>query len=92
MSNIYPYSLQYTYTTETENTIFLPDFTPIEGYNISTQNTSLVINNKSGIALRNKVNENDFAKLTASQNVNTYTYSYQNIPALDCLLYTSRCV
>lgn len=83
MSNTYPYSLQYTYTTETENTIFLPDFAPIEGYNISTQNTSLVINNKSGIALRTKVNENDFAKLTASQNVNTYTYSYQNIPALE---------
>lgn len=83
MSNTYPYSLQYTYTTETENTIFLPDFTPIEGYNISTQNTSLIINNKSGIALRTKVNENDFAKLTSSQNVNTYTYSYQNIPALE---------
>lgn len=83
MSNTYPYSLQYTYTTETENTIFLPDFSPVDGYNISTQNTSLTINNKSGIALRTKVSENDFAKLTSLQNGNVYNYSYQNIPAFE---------
>ena len=83
MSTVYPYSLQYTYTTETENTIFLPDFLPLDGYNISTQNTNLTINNKSGIALRTKVSENDFAKLTSLQNGNVYNYSYQNIAAVE---------
>ena len=83
MSNTYPYSLQYTYTTETENTIFLPDFSPVDGYNISTQNTGLTINNKSGIALRTKVSENDFAKLTSLQNGNVYNYFYQNIAAVE---------
>lgn len=83
MSVTYPYSVQYSYVSETENTVFMPDFTPLDGYNISTQSTSLVINNKSGIVLRNKIHENNFTKLTSSQNLNTYSYSYQNVPAVD---------
>lgn len=83
MSVTYPYSIQYTYVSKTENTVFMPDFTPLDGYNISTQSTSLVVNNKSGIVLRNKIHENNFAKLIYSQNSNTYSYSYQNVPAVD---------
>ena len=37
MSISYPYSIQYSYTTETRNTVFMPDFFPIDGYNISTE-------------------------------------------------------
>jgi hypothetical protein len=79
----YPYSVQYSYVYKTENTIFLPDFTPVDGYNISTQNIGLVISNKTSIKLRTKIHENNFAKLITSQNGNTFSYSYQNIPAID---------
>lgn len=83
MSNFYPYSIQFSYTSKDKNTVFLPDFTPIEGYNVSIQNTSLIINNKSGIKLRTKIRENDFAKLLASENSNSYSYTFKNIPAIE---------
>ncbi len=79
----YPYSIHYSYVSTTKNTVFIPDFTPINSYNISSQKTSLVINNKSGIVLRNKIHENDFSKLISSQSLNTYNYSYENVPAVD---------
>ena len=83
MSITYPYSIQYSYTTETRNTVFMPDFFPIDGYNISTEKNSLVINNKSGIKLRTKVHENDFAKISFTENGQKYFYSFSNVPAVE---------
>lgn len=83
MSTYYPYSIQYSYTIKDKNTVFLPDFTPIDGYNVSTQNTSLVINNKSGIKFRTNIHENEFTKLTSSVNGETYNFSYHDIPAIE---------
>ena len=83
MSISYPYSIQYSYTTETRNTVFMPDFFPIDGYNISTEKTSLAINNKSGIRLRTKVHEADFAKISFTENGQKYFYSFSNVPAVE---------
>ena len=30
MSISYPYSIQYSYTTETKNTVFMPDFSQLK--------------------------------------------------------------
>jgi hypothetical protein len=49
----YPYTISYSYNVKTQNTIFLPDFYPLE-YNKSLENNKLTIVNKSGINLEQK--------------------------------------
>lgn len=83
LSNVYPYTIQYSYTSREKNTVFIPDFTPIDYYHVATENISCTVNNKSGINLRTKKYENDFTKLTSTVNGNILYYSFSNIPAID---------
>lgn len=79
----YPYTISYSYNVKTPNTIFLPDFYPLLDYNTSLENTKITIVNKSGIKLRTKIVESNFAKVTSSGDANNMTYSYQNFPAIE---------
>lgn len=83
LSTVYPYTIQYSYTSKDKNTVFIPDFTPIDYYHVATENISYTINNNSGINLRTKKHENDFAKLISNEAGNTFSYNFKNIPAID---------
>lgn len=84
MSNIYPYTIKYSYTIDSSNTIFIPDFFPFYEYNMSLEKSKYVVNNKSGINFRNKISESEIAKVIKSENTNLnfIEFSFENIEAI----------
>ncbi|KNB60795.1 GTPase [Chryseobacterium sp. Hurlbut01] len=81
----FPYTVEFSYEQKDQNTVFIPDFTPFDSYNISLQKSSFKIINKSGINLRSKTYDSPFqyAAVQAQDNGNEKLYTYQNIPAID---------
>lgn len=81
----FPYTVEFSYEQKYQNTVFIPDFTPFDSYNISLQNSSFKIINKSGINLRTKTYDSPFkyASVEFQDNGNEKLYIYQNIPAID---------
>ncbi|KFF26313.1 DUF3857 domain-containing protein [Chryseobacterium vrystaatense] len=81
----FPYTVEFSYEIGDENTVFIPDYTPFYENNVSLQESTFSIINKSGINLRTKIYESPFGYAT----VNTKTendsrfYSFQNIAAID---------
>lgn len=82
VSATYPYTLKSSYETNTSNTVYLSSFQPLHSYNLSVEKASVVIHNNSGINIRKKISEKPLAKLTKNESGNTWSYSYENIPAL----------
>lgn len=81
----FPYTVEFSYEQKDQNTVFIPDFTPFDSYNISLQKSSFKIINKSGINLRSKTYDSPFkyASVEFQDNGNEKLYTYQNIPAID---------
>lgn len=81
----FPYTVEFSYEQKDQNTVFIPDFTPFDSYNISLQKSSFKIINKSGINLRTKTYDSPFqyAAVQVQDNGNEKLYTYQNIPAID---------
>ncbi|WP_439479432.1 DUF3857 domain-containing protein [Chryseobacterium aquaticum] len=81
----FPYTVEFSYEQKDQNTVFIPDFTPFDSYNISLQKSSFKIINKSGINLRTKTYDSPFqyAAVQIQDNGNEKLYTYQNIPAID---------
>lgn len=81
----FPYTVEFSYEQKDQNTVFIPDFTPFDSYNISLQKSSFKIINKSGINLRSKTYDSPFqyAAVDVQDNGNEKVYTYQNIPAID---------
>jgi hypothetical protein len=81
----FPYTVEFSYEQKDQNTVFIPDFTPFDSYNISLQKSSFKIINKSGINLRSKTYDSPFqyAAVQIQDNGNEKLYTYQNIPAID---------
>ena len=50
----YPYTILFTCETTTSNTAFIPSFTPINDYFVSTESSSYVINYPTDITIRKK--------------------------------------
>ncbi|MCD1116844.1 DUF3857 domain-containing protein [Chryseobacterium turcicum] len=81
----YPYTIEFSYDQKDQNTIFIPDFTPYNDFNISLQKSSFKIINKSGINLRSKTYDSPFgfASVNVSDEDGIKLYTYQNVPAID---------
>lgn len=78
----YPFTVYYKVEINSSNTISLPGWTPINGYDLAVENSSLSLINHSGITIRKKESGFDFCEIKKSESGNTLTYSAQNIPAL----------
>ena len=78
----YPFTIHYKVEINSSNTISLPSWTPISGYDVSVENSSLTLINHSGIRIRKKESGFDFCEVKKSESGNILTYSAQNIPAL----------
>lgn len=76
----YPYTLKYSYTTNTSNTAFL-DFDPVS-YNLAIEKSQVNISNKSGIKLNSKIFDTFLAKVSKSEVAGMSQYTYENIHAL----------
>ncbi|WP_121461533.1 DUF3857 domain-containing protein [Chryseobacterium defluvii] len=81
----YPYTIEFSYQITDENTVFIPDFVPFSGTNISLEESQFKIINKTGIELRTKTypSKYNYASVTESDNGVEKTYSYKNVPAID---------
>ncbi|GEN76782.1 DUF3857 domain-containing protein [Chryseobacterium hagamense] len=81
----FPYTVEFSYELNDENTVFIPDFIPFYEYNISLEESNFNIINKSGINLRSKVYESPFnyTSVAITSNGENRAYSYKNVPAID---------
>ncbi len=87
-SGQYPYTIDFSYKMEVENTVFIPDFVPFSDHNISLEESQFKIINKSGIELRTKTypSKYDYTSVSVSDNGGEKIFSYKNVPAIDDLL------
>ena len=50
----YPYTLEFQYEFKTKTTAFIPDWFPIEGYNVSVEKSEFILNNPENFKLHKK--------------------------------------
>ncbi|MCW1962801.1 DUF3857 domain-containing protein [Chryseobacterium viscerum] len=81
----YPYTVDFSYETDDENTVFIPDFVPFTSIKTSLEEAQFKIINTSGIELRTKIypSKYNYASVVESGSANDKTYSYKNVPAID---------
>ncbi|WP_084509733.1 transglutaminase-like domain-containing protein [Christiangramia portivictoriae] len=77
----YPYTVIYTSEFENEDTVFLNQWFPLEGYNVSIEESVYELENPDGHALR--FQENNFEDLAIENHStgNHYLYKLKNIKA-----------
>jgi len=78
----YPYTVEFTCETETDNTAFIESFTPMEGYYLSTENSSYTINYTGDITLRTKEENLENIELETNHTANQFFYKATNLQAL----------
>lgn len=75
----YPYTIEFYSQVEFKSTAFIPVWQPIEGFYVSTQNSSYMLDNKSDIELKIKTsNFGGFNILKDSE----FSYSAKNLKAI----------
>lgn len=81
----YPYTVDFSYEANDENTVFIPDFVPFTSVKTSLEEAQFKIINNSGIELRTKTypSKYNYASVTESGSGNDKTYTYKNVPAID---------
>jgi hypothetical protein len=78
----YPFTIEYSYETNTSNTIFIDDFFPLDSFNLSVQKAVYKIVNLSGIKINDKITNTDIAEIQKTENGNTNIYTLGNIAAI----------
>lgn len=76
----YPYTVEFTVETITENSAFIPRWFPLESYFVSTEFSSFKVNNYSGIELRKK--ELNFENFEGITEVSQFEYTAENLPSM----------
>lgn len=82
ISSKYPYTIKYSYETNTSNTVYLNSFRPLHSYQIAVQKSTFSVLNNSGIKIRTKIEDTPLAKVSHAEEGNLWRYSYENIPAI----------
>lgn len=77
----YPYTVVFTCETVTENTAFIPQWSPVEGTFCSTEKEEVTITAEPSLGFKFKEYNFGDVTLQKSQSGNTYTFSAQNVPA-----------
>lgn len=79
---VYPFTMTFETETETSNTAFIPSWSPIDGYLVSTQNTSLNITFKPELNLKKKeLNFSSKYPIEKIETASSITYSAKNLVA-----------
>ena len=78
----YPYTIQFTCETITENTAFIPSFTPVDDYFVSTETSSYEINYPTDITIRKKEKNIQNTEIDRGNSAGRIFYNAKNIPAL----------
>ena len=78
----YPFTLVFETTLETSNTAFIPPWSPMDGYNVSTETSLLTINFKAELNLKNKeVNFSAKYPIYKTETASSISYSAKNLVA-----------
>lgn len=78
----YPFTIVFETEVSTSNTAFIPPWSPVDDYLVSTEKTSLTINFKSELKLKNKeVNFSDKYGLEKKETDSSISYSAKNLLA-----------
>ncbi|PQV48285.1 transglutaminase superfamily protein [Jejuia pallidilutea] len=78
----YPYTVEFTCETETNNTAFIESFMPLEGYYVSTENSSYILNYSDEITLRKKEENLENLELKTDKTAQQIVYKATNLKAL----------
>jgi len=78
----YPYTIEFVYETETENTAWIPFWRPLEGYYISTENSSYRIIYDPSIGLKSKEKHFSNFNIVKENSEGVLSYKAKNIEAL----------
>lgn len=79
----YPYTVDFTYEVETENTAFIPWFYPIDDFNLSIEKSIYHVNNPSGLELRYKEFNVDDFNISSNHNEVGHNYILENVKAIE---------
>ncbi|MFD2822093.1 DUF3857 domain-containing transglutaminase family protein [Lacinutrix iliipiscaria] len=71
----YPYTVDFSFTLDTENTAGIPSWIPIEGYFVSVEKSTYTLKDEAGLGV-NK-NESNFTGFTVESNNTESSYHYQ---------------
>ena len=80
----YPYTIKYQYTYETSNTAFVPNWTPVNSYNIGIEENKYSLQNNSGIEIKTKeflIKENQ--QISFEKTANGFIYVLNNFSPLE---------
>jgi hypothetical protein len=77
----YPFTVVFTCETETSNTAFIPQWSPVEGSFVSTQKSGISITCVPGLGFKYKDYNFGDVPLIKTESGNTVTLSAENIPA-----------
>ncbi len=77
----YPYTISFSYSFETANTAFLPKWSPVDEYKVSTQKSSYTFSFPEGTEIRKKEKNFEGYPITNFSKGNTLHYQMDNMPA-----------
>ncbi|WAC01535.1 DUF3857 domain-containing transglutaminase family protein [Lacinutrix neustonica] len=75
----YPYTIEYFEETEQSTTAFIQQWYPLEDYYVSTETSSIQVNNTSGVVLVSKTSRFDGFNISKHSE---FHFSAENIPAI----------
>lgn len=75
----YPFTVEFYSEIEYNSTAFIPQWQPLEGFYVSTQNSSYIIDNKSEVEI--KIKASNFENYTIKENTK-FNYSANNLKAI----------
>ncbi|UZH56133.1 DUF3857 and transglutaminase domain-containing protein [Salinimicrobium tongyeongense] len=79
--NDYPYTIVYESEVETNSTIFLPDWNPVRGFNVSVEKSSYQVLIPENIEYRIQERNLDSLELVKDNSGNQLIYTLTNFPA-----------
>ena len=77
----YPYTIDFSYTYTTANTAFLPRWTPVDDYRVSTERSVFKMNIQDGIKWRKKEKNFEGYPITNTSNGSNLNYEMLNVSA-----------
>jgi transglutaminase-like putative cysteine protease len=78
----YPFTMVFESEVETSNTVFIPSWTPFEGYLVSSEYSELVLNYKPELNLRKKeINFSSAFKIVKEETPSSIHYVVKNLTA-----------
>ncbi len=78
----YPYTIEYHSEVEKKNSVFLPDWVPVEGYDISVESSSYQLLNPKNLSLRFAERNFEGSNIGVQNSETQLSYSVKDIPAL----------